>query len=147
MKVVLIGATLSVVSGATSAFVPNQIIQNDKKLTIRKSTMEANNDIDIIGMSDGEEYMSPSLLPPVYNREAIASHRLSPMDTQRAIVDVKKFVENRLETDLNLIKVSTFCAPLPSRVFLVYFSNTSSPTNTILACGTHCIPPRDRHQR
>lgn len=49
--------------------------------------------------------MPESLLPPEHNRKAIASHRLSSMEIQRAIDDVKKFVESRLEIDLNLVKV------------------------------------------
>ena len=87
-----------------SAFAPNQVLQKKIILTSPfKSTMEAND----IKTEIAEEYMPASMLPPMYNRPAIASHRLSAMDIQRAIVDVKKFVEHRLETDLNLIKVST----------------------------------------
>jgi hypothetical protein len=51
-------------------------------------------------------YMPPELLPPLENRPAISTQRLSRMDIQRAIADVKRFMENRLEQDLNLIPVS-----------------------------------------
>eukprot|EP00957_Ditylum_brightwellii_P210317 15364834-Ditylum_brightwellii.AAC.1 len=49
-------------------------------------------------------YMPDSLLPPTRNREAVSTKRLSRMDLQRAITDVKRFIENRLENDLNIIK-------------------------------------------
>ena len=51
-------------------------------------------------------YMPESVLPPPRNRDANATHRLSRLDIQRAIQDVKRFVEARLESDLNVIKVS-----------------------------------------
>ena len=54
-----------------------------------------------------EKYMPEEVLPPEWNREANSTHRLSRMDIQRASNDVKKFVENRLEKDLNLVKHTT----------------------------------------
>lgn len=80
-----------------AAFVPSKLIQRS---VVYKST------VDPIEIKTDTSYMPDSLLPPVRNRPAIASHRLSPKEIQRAIVDVKKFVENRLETDLNVIRVS-----------------------------------------
>jgi len=54
-------------------------------------------------------YMPDKLLPPVQNREAISTQRLSRLDLQRAMTDVKRFVEARFESDLNLVKVSAQC--------------------------------------
>jgi hypothetical protein len=58
--------------------------------------------------ADGERpkhYMSADLMPPKENLEANSTRRLSRIDVQRAIIDVKRFVENRLESDLHLVKV------------------------------------------
>lgn len=52
-----------------------------------------------------EDYMPPEILSPLKNRSANSSHRLSRLDMQRAITDVKRFVERRLEEDLKLVKV------------------------------------------
>ena len=49
--------------------------------------------------------MSKHLLPPERNRNANSTHRLSRLEIQKAINDLKRFVEARLETDLNLVKV------------------------------------------
>jgi hypothetical protein len=51
-------------------------------------------------------YMRPSMLPPERNRRANSTHRLSRLEVQRAINDVKRFMEDRLATDLHLTKVS-----------------------------------------
>jgi hypothetical protein len=51
------------------------------------------------------DYMPPEVLPPARNFKANSTHRLSRKDLQRAMTDVKRFVESRLESDLNLIKV------------------------------------------
>jgi aspartate--ammonia ligase len=48
--------------------------------------------------------MPEEILPPLYNRDANSTHRLSRMDLQRAIGDVKRFFEARLEEDLNIVK-------------------------------------------
>ena len=114
MKIIPL-ATVSLAWGLASAFAPNQVFQN-KRMAVLASTMEAND----INADMVDEYMPSSLFPPIYNRAAIASHRLSPVDIQRAIVDVKKFVENRLEMDLNLIKVSTI------RKKLLFLTRTQS---------------------
>lgn len=53
-----------------------------------------------------KEYMPRSLLP---DRDAImasSTNRLSRIELQKAITDVKRFVEARLESDLNVFKVS-----------------------------------------
>jgi hypothetical protein len=50
-------------------------------------------------------YMPPEILPPGENLAANSTHRLSRLDVQRAIHDVKRFVEGRLESDLHLVKV------------------------------------------
>lgn len=94
-----------------NAFAPRGQAVLPRKTTVLvsrfQSNVEAYNDIHIEATTpDEEEYMPSSLLPPVHNRPAIASQRLSRKDVQRAIVDVKRFVEHRLETDLNVIKVS-----------------------------------------
>jgi aspartate--ammonia ligase len=54
-----------------------------------------------------EKYMPDKVLPPVENREANSTHRLSRLDIQRASNDIKKFIEHRLEQDLNLVKHTT----------------------------------------
>ena len=53
-----------------------------------------------------ESYMPDELLPPVKNRAANSTHRLSRMELQRASTLLKRFVEKRLEEDLGLVKVS-----------------------------------------
>lgn len=53
-----------------------------------------------------ESYMPDSILPPLFNRKANSTHRLSRMDIQRASTAVKRFIEHRLEIDLGLLKVS-----------------------------------------
>jgi aspartate--ammonia ligase len=52
-------------------------------------------------------YMPPTLLPPASNQEANSTHRLSRLELQRAITDIKRFVEGRLESDLGLTKHAT----------------------------------------
>jgi len=51
------------------------------------------------------DYMPDKLLPPKRNREANSTHRLSRLDVQRASTEIKRFVQSRLETDLNVIEV------------------------------------------
>ena len=51
-----------------------------------------------------ETYMKDSILPKEYNRIANSTHRLSRLDIQRAMTDIKRFVEARLESDLHLVK-------------------------------------------
>jgi len=53
------------------------------------------------------DYMPDTLLPPEHNREANSTHRLSRLDVQRAIADLKRFVEDRLEKDLNVVRHTT----------------------------------------
>ena len=53
-------------------------------------------------------YMPTKVLPPERNWEANSTKRLSRLDLQRAMTDVKRFVEFRLENDLHLVKVSTY---------------------------------------
>jgi len=57
--------------------------------------------------TNGNTYMPATVLPPEPNREANSTHRLSRLDIQRAGTDVKRFVEARLESDLNLVKHTT----------------------------------------
>lgn len=49
--------------------------------------------------------MPPEVLPPERNREANSTHRLSRLDLQRAMTDIKRFVEARLESDLKVVRV------------------------------------------
>ena len=49
--------------------------------------------------------MPMDLLPPKENWEANSTHRLSRIDMQKAMTKVKRFVETRLETDLNVFEV------------------------------------------
>ena len=84
-----------------AAFVPTHVLQ--RKIALTKPFFQSTIEVDANVVK--EEYMPAELLPPEYNRPAIASHRLSRIQIQKAIVDVKKFVENRFETNLNLIKV------------------------------------------
>lgn len=51
-----------------------------------------------------DQYMPQTVLPPLENRAANSTQRLSRLDIQRASNDIKKFVEHRLEQDLNLVK-------------------------------------------
>ena len=57
-------------------------------------------------MMNTPQYMPPELLPPPENWAANATHRLSRLEIQRASTEIKRFVEARLESDLNVIKVS-----------------------------------------
>jgi aspartate--ammonia ligase len=59
--------------------------------------------------TSNENYMPPEILPPEYNRMAGSTHRLSRLEIQKAMNDVKRFVEARLESDLHLTK---HCTPL-----------------------------------
>lgn len=54
--------------------------------------------------TESSSYMPFDLLPPKENWEANATHRLSRIDLQKAITKVKRFVENRLENDLNVFE-------------------------------------------
>ena len=54
--------------------------------------------------NENETYMPDSILPKEYNRIANSTHRLSRLDIQRAMTDIKRFVEARLESDLHLVK-------------------------------------------
>lgn len=56
--------------------------------------------------SHGITYMPTYVLPPPENLPASSTHRLSRLDIQRAITDAKRFIEARLEKDLNLVRVS-----------------------------------------
>eukprot|EP00985_Skeletonema_marinoi_P021547 scaffold13260_cov98-Skeletonema_marinoi.AAC.4 len=55
---------------------------------------------------EASSYMPYDLLPPSDNWVANSTRRLSRIDLQMAITKVKRFVESRLETDLNLFEVS-----------------------------------------
>lgn len=50
-------------------------------------------------------YMPVELLPPPENLPASSTRRLSRIEMQKAITDVKRFIEARLESDLHLIRV------------------------------------------
>ena len=50
-------------------------------------------------------YMPMNLLPPKENWEANSSHRLSRIELQKAMTKLKRFVESRLESDLNVFEV------------------------------------------
>ena len=54
---------------------------------------------------DNQLYMPSSLLPPKKNHIANSTHRLTRLQIQKAINDIKRFVEARLESDLHLTKV------------------------------------------
>ena len=50
-------------------------------------------------------YMPMELLPPRENWEANSTRRLSRIELQKAMSKVKRFVERRLESDLNVFEV------------------------------------------
>ena len=54
---------------------------------------------------DNQPYMPVALLPPERNRVANSTHRLTRLQIQKAINDIKRFVASRLESDLHLTKV------------------------------------------
>jgi len=54
-----------------------------------------------------EAYMPEAVLPPPKNREANSTHRLSRLEVQQAISDIKRFMEARFESDLKVVKVRT----------------------------------------
>ena len=51
-------------------------------------------------------YMPTKVLPSPENLQASSTRRLSRIEVQKAITDVKRFVEARLESDFHLIRVS-----------------------------------------
>ena len=71
---------------------------------------------DILGSK--APYMNPAALPPERNRDANSTHRLSRLQIQKAINDIKRFVEHRLEDDMNLTKVNTINTYCPSYMML-----------------------------
>jgi len=58
-------------------------------------------------MAPQQLYMPDAVLPPKKNRNANSTHRLSRLEVQQAITDVKRFVEARLESDLKVVKHCT----------------------------------------
>lgn len=64
-------------------------------------------DQPINGALTSHTYMPNDLLPPERNQAANSVHRLSRLDRQRAISDVKRFVERRLEEDFGLVKITS----------------------------------------
>lgn len=80
-------------------------------------------------------YMPDSVLPPPRNREANSTHRLSRLDMQRAINDVKRFVEARLESDLKVVKVGVVI------VFVLLHRLRKTMTRSSMSSKTHacCI--------
>ena len=50
-------------------------------------------------------YMPMDLLPPKENWEANSTKRLSRIELQKAMTKLKRFVESRLESDLNVFEV------------------------------------------
>ena len=58
------------------------------------------------GEADKPLYMPTKVLPSPSNLEASSTRRLSRLEVQQAITDVKRFVEARLESDLHVIRVS-----------------------------------------
>ena len=92
---------------------PPAFVQTSQEtsLLILKST------VPDVSLSTLKTYMPPELLPPKRNQNANSAHRLSRLDVQRAITDVKRFVEARLESDLDLVKVSSSLSD-PALLFL-----------------------------
>jgi hypothetical protein len=72
-----------------------------------------------IDVPEEKEYMPVEVLPPERNREANSTHRLSRLDLQRALTDMKRFVEARLESDFNLVKVRYWILRFVPRSYLV----------------------------
>lgn len=67
-------------------------------------------------------YMPEEVLPPERNRDANSNHRLSRLEIQQAITDVKGFIEGRLESDLHLTRVRNrlLVSPLAEKVSVEY---------------------------
>jgi hypothetical protein len=86
-------------------------------------------------------YMPPSILPPEQNLPANSTRRLTRLDVQRAINDVKRFVEGRLESDLRLVKVRRVPATaLPPRARCTSAtSSLKSAFGHILCSRTLCL--------
>lgn len=63
-------------------------------------------------------YMPTKLLPPSENLVANSTQRLSRLEIQQAITDIKRFVEARLESDLHVVRVSSICCTttIPARI-------------------------------
>jgi aspartate--ammonia ligase len=74
------------------------------KSTTQSSSNSSRNTTTTTTSSNTKCYMPEEKLPPKRNREANSTHRFSRMDLQRAITDVKRFVESRLESDLKVVK-------------------------------------------
>ena len=70
-----------------------------RKLTTLKSAVPE------IEKSTKNYYMPSEILPSEFNRAAGSTHRLSRLEMQKAMNDVKRFVESRFENDLHLTRV------------------------------------------
>jgi len=70
------------------------------------STIPRPPDTHSVAHVNGERptYMPSRVLPSTENLPASSTHRLSRIEIQKAITDVKRFVEARLESDMNLIR-------------------------------------------
>jgi hypothetical protein len=88
-------------SWVTTTTVP-RIVQKEHASALKSAV----SDMAAVPSRSEKTYMRPSMLPPERNRRASSTHRLSRLEVQRAINDVKRFVEDRLATDLHLTKVS-----------------------------------------
>ena len=67
-----------------------------------------------------EEYMPRSLLPSKETIMASSTNRLSRMELQKAIQDVKRFVETRFESDLNVFKVNIYARSPKTQYIYIY---------------------------
>ena len=86
-------------------------------------------------------YMPTRLLPPLENLPACSTRRLSRIEIQKAIADVKRFVETRLESDLALIRVS-YCRTGIDVVVPVSKKHSFCLFLGCAACDSSCIPER-----
>jgi hypothetical protein len=82
-------------------------------------------------------YMPEEILPPPRNREANSTQRLTRREVQLASTMVKRFVERRLETDLNVFEVRKIRRKPDS--LINYSSNSSFYAPDVTACGSASI--------
>ena len=76
-------------------------------------------------------YMPMDLLPPKENWEANSTHRLSRIELQKAMTKLKRFVESRLESDLNVFEVRCLICVCICTWYSIY--------NTRVFCFTLCV--------
>lgn len=92
------------VSARQQPFSVPQLFLHVQQIHDHKDTLVKLDDPITSTTEEASSYMPYDLLPPSENWVANSTRRLSRIDLQKAITKVKRFVERRMETDLNLFE-------------------------------------------